>query len=97
MTELDFNLTYEKMIERLEKASRQKRLLAIKTFYNVAESMKYNNLPAENRDKIENASDQEVYKFCKALCSEAINRDFTSYLISGRSGDVGRIVYASLL
>jgi hypothetical protein len=85
------------MMVRIQGATRLQRLNAIKTFYNVAESQKYDEMSLETRQKIEASSDAEVLKFCKELCTEAINRDFVSYIMKGEEGPVGKTVYASLL
>lgn len=93
----DFKTIWTKMNDRIQKASRERRLNAIKTYYNVAEPVKYDDMTKERRDKIENCSDVEIEKFCTTLCKEAVNRDFISWITTGKTGDVGRTVYASLI
>jgi len=89
----DFTLITNKMMDRLNTSTKEQKLKAIRTFYEVAEPKKYDSLPKEIRDTIENSLDE----FCKEICLEAINRDFVSYVSKGDTGGVGRLVYSSLL
>jgi hypothetical protein len=84
----DFTLITNKMMDRLNTATKEQKLTAIRTFFEVAESKKYDSLPKEIRDSPD--------EFCKEICLEAINRDFVSYVSKGDTGDVGRLVYSSL-
>jgi hypothetical protein len=92
-----FKIPHIKMMDRIQSASREQRLNAIKTFYDVAEPTKYANLTLERRIEIETSPDDKVLSFCKELCTEAINRDFVSYISTGNEGSVGKTVYNSLL
>lgn len=65
----------EEMMEKLEKVGRKNWLFAIKTFYNVVGPTSWPNLTQEQKDEIENASDEVVRSICKELCEEALKRE----------------------
>lgn len=85
-----------KMMRRLEKGNKAKWLNAIKTFYNVAEKVKWDQKPEAERKVIEAFNSIKLKSFCKDLYAEAINRDFVSWVVNGEEGMVGRLFYASL-
>jgi len=91
-----FAAPHKKMLDRVQIAPRVQRLKAIRVFYDVAEPTKYEQLPLEVREEIEAYSDEELLSFCTELCTEAINRDFVSYVSTGQEGTVGKTVYNAL-
>lgn len=97
MSQDKFSNSYKNMMTRVNSATRERRLNAIKTFYNIAEPVHYDQLKVEVREQIESSSDERVLSLCIELCTEAINRDFVSFVSTGKEGVVGRTVYASLL
>ena len=93
---MDFHKSYNKLIEKLATASRQKRINFIETFLQVAESKQISDLPPQQQTIINNSSDDELLIIVKDMAKEAINRDYVSFISRGNVGEVGRSVYASL-
>lgn len=91
-----FKEPYRKMMALLAESTREGKLAAIRAFYDVAEPTKYDYLPENQRETIENATEANLMTICSQLCTEAINRDFLSWIQNNTEGDVGRTVYNAL-
>lgn len=84
------------MLKRIDCVSKEGHLNAIKKFFELAEMDSYENqVTLEGRMKIEE-SPSTIKSFCIEICTEAINRDFVSYVSTGNKGIIGSDVYNAL-
>ena len=81
---------YDKMIKKINIVSRDKQINAIKKFFEIGESKIFDEAVLINK------SNDEVKNFCNEICTEAINRDFCSFVSTGDKGTVGQKVYEAL-
>lgn len=81
---------YAKMIMRINGASRDRHIAAIQKFFELGEDKLF------DRTSLEGKSDDEVKTFCIEICTEAINRDFCTYISTGEKSNVGSEVYKGI-
>lgn len=92
--QIKFREPYRKMMRAVDNGNRDKWISAITCFYRVAENRDLDENLVNRSDEL---TDEELKDFCKELCTEAINRDFVSWVSTNSEGNVGREVYKALM